>query len=125
MLKNESSILPRKTLRNLKTNFIGIYGSFTVSYETLNGIAINLMESCFCTKPLRISYETVNDPYIPMKSVFKFRKVFLGRIEDSFFKHFEMFSNPSCGFHKTLHFFSVSSSTNFSNNIMKSSKFIS
>ena len=47
--------------------------SLTVSYETLNGFAINPMRNWSCTKPVTDSYETVKDPYFPTKPFPKFR----------------------------------------------------
>ena len=64
---------PFSLLRNLKKGFVGKYGSFTVSYETLNGFVQNQLSMGFITKQPRVSYKTVKDPYFPTKSLFKFR----------------------------------------------------
>ena len=55
----------------LRKGFVEKYPSFTVSYETINGFAINPMKSWFCMKPATVSYETVNDRYFPTKPFFQ------------------------------------------------------
>ena len=64
---------PFSSLRNLKNGFVGKCRSFTVLYETLGRFLINPMKSWFCTKPLRVSYETIKDLHFPTKPFFKFR----------------------------------------------------
>ena len=61
---------PFSSLRNLKNDFVGRYGSFRVSYGALNGFVQNQIVIEFILKLLRGPYEILKDPYLPTKPFF-------------------------------------------------------
>ena len=65
----EEPFLP---LRNLKKVSYENTDPLELHIKTLDGFAINPMKLWFCTKPLRVSYEALKDPYFHTKPFFKF-----------------------------------------------------
>ena len=69
-------------LRNLGKGFVGKYGSFTVSYETVTGFVQNQLLLGFIAKSLRVSSQMKPARLDPVRRK-KFRSDPVGKLTDS------------------------------------------